>query len=78
MNLINSSKNVQALITQLFPIFRSITGDGLRKTIKILKKVIPLETIEFKSNLKVNDWRIPKEWIINDAYIITPDGKKNL
>ncbi len=76
MNLINSSKNVQALITQLFPIFRSITGDGLRKTIKILKKVIPLETIEFKSNLKVNDWRIPKEWIINDAYIITPDGKK--
>jgi len=64
------------LMEELFPICRSITGNGVRQTLKILKKHIPLEFHEVKTGTKVFDWIIPKEWNINDAYIIDPDGKK--
>ena len=65
------------LAKELFPINRSISGKGVRKTIKILKKKIPnLKIKSFKSNLKVFDWKIPLEWDIKDAYIITPKKKK--
>jgi len=65
------------LAKKLFPINRSISGKGVRKTLKILKKKIPnLKIKNFKSNTKVFDWRIPLEWKINDAFILAPSGKK--
>ncbi len=64
------------LIEELFPICRSITGNGVRQTLKNLKKHIPLKTHEIPTGTKVFDWVIPKEWNINDAYIIDPDGNK--
>jgi len=64
------------LMTELYPICRSITGDGVRKTDKIIGKHIPLKIHEVPTGTNVFDWVIPKEWNINDAYIIDPNGEK--
>ena len=69
-------KEMYDLMTELYPICRSITGDGVRKTDKILSSHIPLEIHEVPTGTKVFDWNIPKEWNIKDAYIIDPDGEK--
>jgi aminopeptidase-like protein len=61
---------------RLWPICRSITGNGLRESFKILKEIIPLQLSEIPTGTKVFDWEIPMEWNINDAYIITPNGNK--
>jgi aminopeptidase-like protein len=61
---------------RLWPICRSITGNGLRESFKILQEIIPLELIEVNSGTNVHDWVVPKEWNIREAYIITPDGKR--
>ena len=69
-------KEMKSLMGDLFPICRSITGDGVRKTHKIIGNHIKLKTFEIPSGTKVFDWTIPKEWNINDAYVIDPAGKK--
>ena len=66
------------LIKDLFPICRSLTGDGNRKSLSIIKNYIPIETHEVPSGTKVFDWIVPEEWNVNDAYIINPDGEKIL
>lgn len=64
------------IMEELFPICRSITGDGVRLTLEIIRKIIDLKIYEIPSGTKVFDWDIPKEWNIKDAYIIDPEGKK--
>jgi aminopeptidase-like protein len=67
----NLGKNI------LFPICRSITGNGTKKTLRIIKKNIPkLKILKIKSGTKVFDWRIPSEWNIKDAYILDKDRSK--
>ena len=62
---------------EIFPINRSITGDGVRKTLSIIKSEIPnLIVRSIPTGAKCFDWTIPKEWNVVDAYIIDPDGKK--
>ena len=61
---------------RLWSICRSITGNGLRESFAILKELIPLNLTEVPSGTKIFDWEIPQEWNINDAFIITPEGKK--
>ena len=62
---------------RLFPINRSLTGPGNRKTLRLIKKVVKKIKIKsFKSGQKVYDWTVPLEWSISDAFIITPDNKK--
>jgi aminopeptidase-like protein len=58
----------------MFPICRSITGNGVRQTLAILKKIIPLEVQEVKSGTKVFDWEIPKEWNIRAGHIKNSKG----
>lgn len=61
----------------LFPICRSLTGGGVRKTLKIIKNNFPKLTIKkIRSNTRVFDWKIPDEWNIFDAYIEDKFGNK--
>jgi aminopeptidase-like protein len=60
----------------LYPICRSITGDGIRRTLAMVKDRIPLRTFEVPTGTPVFDWVVPKEWNIRDGYIIGPGGKR--
>ena len=62
---------------RLFKINRSITGEGIRRTLNIIKKEHPsLKIKSIKSGTKVFDWTIPSEWNVSSAYVIDKKGKK--
>lgn len=61
---------------ELYPICRSITGDGIRKTLSMIAARIPLKIHEVPTGTAVFDWTVPKEWNIQGAYIKGPDGKR--
>ena len=63
-------------VTELFPICRSITGDGVRETLALVQKHAPLDIHEVPSGTSVFDWIVPKEWNIREAWIKDPAGKK--
>jgi len=70
-------EKIYDLCRELFPINRSLTGDGVRKTLNILKRELPeLNIFEVPTGTKCFDWTIPKEWNCKEAYIIDPDGNK--
>ena len=64
------------LTSELYPICRSITGEGFRQTQNILKQYITLEIHAVPSGTEVFDWTVPKEWNIKDAYIKNSKGEK--
>jgi aminopeptidase-like protein len=74
INLIG--EEILVLMNRLFPICRSITGRGVRETLQILGKHIPLEIHEVPTGTKVFDWTVPKEWNIKDAYVKNSKGEK--
>lgn len=67
---------IHALIRGLYPICRSITGDGVRRTLARIGEQMPLEIHEVPTGTPVFDWTVPKEWNIRDAYIRRSDGTK--
>lgn len=69
-------KEMYALIAELNPICRSITGNGVRKTLNLLKRHIDLQIHEVPSGTPVYDWTVPKEWNIRDAYVKNIRGEK--
>lgn len=70
-------EQMHALATELFPICRSITGNGVRQTLAILKERLPgLVIHEIPSGTQCFDWVVPQEWNIRDAYVLAPDGEK--
>lgn len=67
---------MHALARRLWPIHRSITGEGVRETLRILQEHLPDLTIhEVPSGTQVFDWTIPQEWVIRGARLIGPDGE---
>ena len=77
-NINNEGHSMYDLIKKLFPICRSITGNGTRNSLKIISKILPIQIHEISTDTEVFDWKIPKEWNINDAYIKNSSGEKIL
>lgn len=73
---VGEAERMYALVERLFPICRSITGDGVRRTLRIIGESVPLTVHEVPSGTEVFDWTVPPEWNITDAYIKAPGGAK--
>jgi aminopeptidase-like protein len=69
-------EDMYALVARLFPLCRSITGDGLRQTLAIVQEHIPLTLHEVPSGTQVFDWVVPPEWRIRAGFIAGPDGRR--
>jgi len=72
----NIGQEIYQLITQMYPICRSITGNGVRETLGLIQQHIPLLVHEVPSGTQVFDWTVPKEWNIRDAYIKNSEGER--
>ena len=64
------------LIEALYPICRSITGDGLRESLRLIAREIPLKLVEVPTGTRLFDWTAPREWNVRRAYIETLDGRR--
>ena len=71
-----TGEQMYKLAERLFPICRSITGEGVRQTLQILQEDIPLEIREIPTGTPVFDWTIPREWNVKDAWVKDPSGQK--
>ncbi|HEY7575244.1 MAG TPA: DUF4910 domain-containing protein, partial [Thermoanaerobaculia bacterium] len=70
------SRQMRAFLEELFPICRSITGDGLRATLRAVQRRIPIRIHEVPSGTKVLDWTIPDEWNVADAFVRDSRGER--
>ena len=74
--MVNIGNDIYDLAKLLFPICRSITGNGVRETLAIIQNHIPLKTYEVPTGTSVFDWTVPKEWNIRDAHLSDKNGNK--
>ena len=75
-NKAETGNKIYNMIERLYPICRSITGDGVRETLALVSEIIPLTVHEVTSGTKVLDWEIPPEWNIRNAWIKNDKGEK--
>ena len=74
---LQAGADMHALATQLFPICRSLTGDGVRQTLAAIKTHIPaLQIHEVSSGTHCFDWEVPPEWNVKEAWVEDPDGQR--
>jgi len=69
-------REAHELIARLFPLCRSLTGDGVRATLDVIQEEIPIVRTEIPSGTRIFDWIVPDEWNIRDAYVAAPDGTR--
>jgi aminopeptidase-like protein len=72
----NIGLEMQQLMAEVYPICRSITGNGFRETLQAIHRHIPLEVHEVPTGTPVFDWSVPKEWNSRDAYIKNSRGER--
>jgi len=78
LDLTEIGRELHSFATELYPICRSITGDGIRSTLSLIQDKIPLQISNVPTGAEVFDWTVPKEWSIRDAYIKDPNGVRIL
>ncbi len=71
-----AGEEMMAFIAEAYPICRSLTGDGVRRTLGMIGERIPLKIREVPTDTPVFDWKVPKEWNIRDAWIKDSSGRK--
>ncbi|MFB7365349.1 DUF4910 domain-containing protein [Streptomyces hydrogenans] len=69
-------EEMHALVKRLYPLCRSITGDGVRATLDIVGEYVPLQVHEVPTGTRVLDWTVPQEWNIRDAYVADASGRR--
>ncbi|MGY3339338.1 aminopeptidase-like protein [Streptomyces filamentosus] len=69
-------EEMHALVERLYPLRRSITGDGVRATLDIVGEHLPLEVHEVPTGTPVLDWTVPQEWNVRDAYVADASGRR--
>ena len=69
-------EDIHELICDLYPICRSITGNGVRETLSRINEQIELNVYEVPTGTQVFDWTVPREWNIRDAYIKNDKGER--
>lgn len=69
---------IESFLDRLWPLPRSITGEGVRRTHDVLGELAPLNRIEVPTGTECFDWTIPKEWALREAYVVTPEGRRIL
>ncbi|MGH9158776.1 MAG: DUF4910 domain-containing protein, partial [Vicinamibacteraceae bacterium] len=70
------ASEMYALVERLYPLCRSITGNGVRQTLRMVQEHLPIDLHEVASGTKVFDWTVPEEWNIREAWISTLDGRR--
>lgn len=76
MDFVALGQELHGFARELYPICRSITGEGLRRTLAMIQEKIPLQLTEVATGTPVFDWTVPREWNIRDAFIKAPDGRR--
>jgi aminopeptidase-like protein len=71
-----AGQELYELVAELYPVCRSITGDGVRQTLRIIGREIDLEVHEVPSGTEVFDWTVPREWNIRDAWVASAAGER--
>ena len=71
-----AGEELYKLVAELYPICRSITGDGVRRTLEIVDREIGLEVHEVPTGTQVLDWTVPREWNVRDAWVADPAGER--
>jgi aminopeptidase-like protein len=75
-NSAETGQHMHDFVAELYPICRSITGDGLRETLRRIGQRIPLQIHEVASGTQAFDWTVPREWNIRDAYVNNSRGER--
>ena len=68
--------DLHSLMRELFPIPRSLTGDGVRSTLAVIGRDLPLDIVELPTGTRVFDWTLPREWNVRAAWVEGPDGRR--
>jgi aminopeptidase-like protein len=74
--LSTAGQELYMFASELYPICRSITGQGVRQSLELIGQHIPLTVHEVPSGSTVYDWEVPLEWNIEDAAVVSPDGER--
>lgn len=71
-----SRRRMRATVDAAFPLHRSITGDGVRATLELVRQTLPITVHEVPTGTEVLDWTVPKEWNVRDAYVADGAGRR--